>query len=239
MSAAWSACMPETAVIAGHGPGFCEEFAKKLAEAGFSVALFARSERYLSEFTSELRDAGYEVRGIPVDLTEPEQVTDGFRRVREEIGPVEAVAHTASFHDETDTNLDPAQFEKNWRVYTFSVLLCFREAVDDLCALDGTFLCFGAAPEIGDTYYKSAKAGTRGLARALDSEYRSDGVQVTHVVVAGSILNPDKYERKDEVVEAEHIDPAEMAETCLHLVEQPPRSRTFELDVHTFGRRFR
>ena len=36
--------MSDAAVIAGGGPGFCEEFAWKLAREGHPVGLFARSE---------------------------------------------------------------------------------------------------------------------------------------------------------------------------------------------------
>ncbi len=230
--------MPETAVIAGHGPGFCEEFAFELAEAGYAVGLFARSEEYLETFASELRAEGHEALAVPTDITDEAAVRSGFDRVREALGPVEALAHTASFHEESPGALDPDWVEKNWRLYTHSLLLCFREAREDLRNHDGTVLCFGAAPEIGDVAYKSAKAATRGLARALAEEYRDEGIRVTHVVVGGSILNPDKYERYDEIVEDEHIDPSALAETSLRLVEQPGRCRTFELDVHAHGQSY-
>lgn len=230
--------MSHTAVIAGHGPGFCEELAFKLAEAGYGVALIARSEKYLASFAAKLREAGHEALAVPLDLTDETAVSEGFDRIRDELGPVEVLAHTASFHEESPGELDPGWAEKHWRLYTHSVLLCFRQVVDDLREHEGTVLCFGAAPEIGDLAYKTAKAGTRGLARALADEFQSEGIQVTHVVVAGSILNPDKYERRDEVIEKEHMDPAAVAETVLHLVQQPPRCRTFELDVHTYARSY-
>lgn len=230
--------MPEAAVIAGHGPGFCEELATDLAEAGYGVAMFARSEEYLESFGAELRADGHEAVAVPLDLTDPEAVSTGFDEVRDQLGPVEAVAHTASFHEESPGETDLDWFETNWRLYTQSVLTCFNEAVDDLREHDGTFLCFGAAPGIGDLAYESAKEGTKGLARALARKHQEEGIQVTHVVVAGSILNPDKYDRTDEVVENEHMDLAAIADTCLHLIEQPPRCRTFELDVHTFGRSY-
>jgi NADP-dependent 3-hydroxy acid dehydrogenase YdfG len=230
--------MPQTAVIAGHGPGFCEELAFELAEAGYAVGLIARSEEYLATFADELRDAGHEALAAPLDLTDRTAVSDGFDRIRDELGPVEVVAHTASFHDESSGALDPEWLEENWQLYTHSVLLCFRQVVDDLREHEGTFVCFGAAPEIGDLAYKTAKGGTRSLARALADRYQSEGIHVAHVVVAGSILNPDKYERRAEVVEEEHMDPAAVADTILHLVQQPPRGRTFELDVHTDGRSY-
>lgn len=230
--------MPGTAVVAGHGPGFCEAFARKLAEAGYPVGLLARSEAYIEGFAAELRAEGHDATAVPTDLVDEEAVSRGFDRLRESLGPIEAVAHTASFHEEPPGPLDPGRFEKSWRIYTQSPLLCFRAARSDLLETGGTFLCFAADPEIGGVDYKSAKAGLRGLARALATEYGPRGIQVTTVVVGGSILNPDKYERFDEVVEAEHMDPSLVADTCLHLVEQSPRCRTFELDVHAAARTY-
>ena len=224
--------MPETAVIAGHGPGFCEALAWTLAEAGYGVGLFARSEDYLESFADELRAAGHDAAAVPTELTDEASVEAGFDRVREALGPIEAVAHTASFHDPHPGFLDPDRFEQSWRLYTKSPLYCFRAAKADLLETGGTFLCFGADPEIGKADYQSAKAGLRGLARALAREYGPRGVQVTNVVVGGSILNPDKYERFEQIVEEEHMDPELVPETVLHLIEQEPRCQTFELDIH-------
>lgn len=228
--------MPGTALIAGHGPGFCEEFARQLAEEGYSIGLFARSEAYLEEFETELRNAGHSALAVPTDLTDRSQVRDGIATVREELGPVEVLAHTASTTTDIGGELDPDRFEKLWRLYTHSGLLCFRNVMEDLRETSGTALFFGAAPEIGDYAYKSAKTATRGLARSLANEYGPDGIHVAHVKVSGSILNPDVYERNETVDEENHIEPAAAAETCCHLVEQPARGRTFELDLHAANR---
>jgi len=231
--------MPDTALVAGLGPGFCEAFAWKLAEEGYAVGLFARSADYLAEFETELRDAGHEALAVPTDITDPDAVAAGVETVRDELGPVEVLAHSAStVTSGPDDPLDPDRFEHLWRLYAKGGLLCFREAVDDLRETGGTALFFGAAPVGGDVAFKSGKDATRGLARALAEEYGPAGVHVAHVVVDGVILNPDVRERVDDV-EAEkeqYIDPTAAAETCYHLVEQPGRGRTFELDLHATER---
>ena len=51
--------MTSTAVIAGLGPGFCEEFAWTLAREGHPVGLFARSEDYPETF-AQLDDLGFD-----------------------------------------------------------------------------------------------------------------------------------------------------------------------------------
>lgn len=170
---------------------------------------------------------------MPTDVTDPAAVADAIDRIREEYGPIEILAHTASTTTSPDADeLDPDRFERMWRLYAYGGLLCFREALEDIRERDGTVLFFGAAPDSGDFAFKSGKDATRGLARSLAEEYGPDGVHVAHVVIDGSLLNPDVYEREDDVDEDAYIDPAAAADTCYHLVEQSSRCRTFELDLH-------
>lgn len=225
--------MADTAVIAGHGPGFCEAFAWKLAEEGHPVALFARSESYLADFETRLRDAGHEALAVPTDITDTEALVEGLGRVREELGPIEVLALTASTNPESSGELDPERFEAMWQLYTKASLDAVRATLDDLRETNGTVLFFGANPDMADYAYRSAKAGARELARTLANEYGPDGVHVAHVVIDDYMLNPDVYELLDEVVEEDCIDPEEAAKTCYHLVEQADRGRTFELDLHS------
>lgn len=228
--------MPETALIAGHGPGFCEAFARSLGDEGYSVALFARSEEYLDKFEATLQTEGYEAKAVPVDMRDPGAVHRAVDKVKDVLGPIEVLAHTASFHENPTSPIDYDQFKKSWEVYTGSALTCFQAVVPDLQETQGTVLFFGAAPSIGNIAYKSAKAGNKALSHALAEEYSDERIQVTHLVVAGSILNPDTYERNDKIIQKEHIDPESLADTCIHLVRQPPRCATLELNVHTLDR---
>lgn len=78
--------MSGLAVIAGLGPGFCEEFAWKLAREGHPVGMFARSGDYIADVEAELRDAGYEARSIPLDVTDQKAVSEGFYQLNDEFG---------------------------------------------------------------------------------------------------------------------------------------------------------
>lgn len=225
--------MTDAAVIAGFGPGFCERFAWKLAREGHPVAMFARSEEYPADVAAELRETGHEAFAMPLDVTDPDAVAEGFARVREEFGRVEVLAHMASTTTSASSiELDPDRFERMWRLYAHAGLLCFREVLEDLRGGGGTALFFGAYPDAGDFAFKSGKGATRGLARSLADEYGEDGIHVAHVIIDGQLLNPDVYDGEGDVDEAAYIDPTAAAETCYHLVEQPDRARTFELDLH-------
>lgn len=225
--------MAETAILAGHGPGFCESFARELGANGYNVALIARSEPYLSEFAADLTDAGYTASAFPCDLTIPENVTETIREIKREFGSISVLAHTASTVTQSEREeLDTDRFELLWELYARAGLICFKECLPNLRQTSGTVLFFGASQTAGDFAFKSAKDATRGLARALAGQYGSEGIQVTHVVINGMIANPDVFDRYDDVVERELIDPDGLADTCMDLVAQPARSRTFELDIH-------
>ncbi len=229
--------MPESALIAGMGPGFCEALAWKLAREGHSVAMFARSAGYLEEVEVALTDEGHDALGLPVDVTDPDAVTSGVGEVRERLGPIDVLAHTASTVTDGETaELDPDRLERMWRLYCYGGLLCFRTTLEDLQEQGGTALFFGAPPAGGDFAFKSAKDGNRGLARSLAEEYGPEGIHVAHVIIDGRLLNPDVYDGPGEIDEDAFIDPGAAAETCYHLVEQPARGRTFELDLHAHAR---
>lgn len=225
--------MTGAAVIAGLGPGFGEEIAWKLAREGHSVGMFARNADYIAAVEAELREAGFEALAVPVDVTNPAAVSDGFDRVDTEFGRVEVLAHMAStVTSASEEEIDSDRLENMWRLYTHAGLLCFREVIDDMRDDGGTVLFFGASAEAGDFAFRSGKDAARGLARSLADKYGAVGIHVAHVVIDGKLLNPDVYEGENEVIEEEYIDPAAAAETCYHLVEQPYRARTFELDLH-------
>lgn len=136
----------------------------------------------------------------------------------------------------TESELNPERLEKMWRLYIYAGLLCFREVLQDMRDRGGTVLFFGGATDAGDFAFRSGKDATRGLARSLVDEYGPEGIHVAHVVIDGMLLNPDVYEWDSDVTEAEYIDPTAAADTYYHLVEQPDRARSFELDLHANDR---
>jgi len=222
--------MSNAAVIAGVGPGFPERLAERLGAEGYGLGLFGRSREYLDEVAADLREAGHEAVAVPTDVTDPDAVAAGVGRVRAELGPVEVLAHTASTTTGGD-ELDLDRFERMWRLYAYGGLCCVRAALPDLRETGGTVLFFGAAPESGDTAFRSGKDATRGLARSLADVYGPEGIQVSHVVIDGALLNPDVYENSGAVDETAYIDPAAAAETCTGLVRQDAGGWTFEVDI--------
>jgi NADP-dependent 3-hydroxy acid dehydrogenase YdfG len=87
--------MPRTAVIAGVGPGLGASLARRFAEEGCRVALFARSTDYIEELADELPDPG-EGLAVTVDLRDVASIRAGFETVREAFGAVDVLVNHAS-----------------------------------------------------------------------------------------------------------------------------------------------
>ncbi|MEF8790879.1 MAG: SDR family NAD(P)-dependent oxidoreductase [Haloarculaceae archaeon] len=229
--------MSSTALIVGLGPGFGEELARELAESGYSVAFFARSEGYLEEQAAALRAAGHEALAVPTDVTDPEAVADGFETVRAEFGPVDAMTVQVSQEAGWDRldDLSAEAFRNAWEIYCWGTFLCVKEAYEDMRDSGGTVLVVGVTPRygVGDAHgFVSATAGKRALTESLARELGGNGVHVVHAAVDGLILNPDVREMApDPIEEDRYIDPASAAAVCADAIEQDDGAWSSSIDL--------
>jgi NAD(P)-dependent dehydrogenase (short-subunit alcohol dehydrogenase family) len=99
----------------------------------------------------------------------------------------------------------------------------------------GTIIFTGATSAVrgrgGAVGFSSAKFAVRGLAESMARELGPQGVHVAHVVIDGMIDTQRVRERFPDAGDDELLDPDEIAESYLHLVEQDRSSWTLELDL--------
>ena len=87
---------PVIAVV-GAGPGIGEAVAHRFASEGFVVALLARTEEALQTMAANINSdistgtAHYYITDLRVEDT----VTSSFKRIREELGPVNVLVYNA------------------------------------------------------------------------------------------------------------------------------------------------
>lgn len=229
--------MPRTAVIAGVGPGLGGSLARKFAREGCQVGLFARSPDFIEELAADLEDTIGDGLAVPTDVSDPEQVAQGFDRVREEFGPVDVlVNHASGAPWKGVLDIDREEFDRALRVGVHGALYSSQEAASDM--LDGgggTILFTGATTAVrgreGAVGFSASKFGARGMAESMARELGPEGVHVAHVVVDGQILTPAVRETYPEQQRDEFLDPDAVAETYWHLVEQD-RVDTMNFEVH-------
>ncbi len=217
--------MSQTAVIAGVGPGLGASLARTFAAHGCQVALFARSAEYLTELAESLPEPG-EGLAVPTDLTDVDQIHDGFATVREQFGAVDILINHASFAAWKGLlDIELAEFEKAWQVAGRGAFVCSREAVKDMQTTGGGTVIFTGATSsvrsLGESIgFTAGKFAARGMAMDIAQEFGPEGIHVAHVVIDGQIDGPTVREQYPDRDPETFINPDQMAETYWHLVEQ-------------------
>jgi NAD(P)-dependent dehydrogenase (short-subunit alcohol dehydrogenase family) len=231
--------MSRVAVIAGVGPGLGESLARRFLAEGCQVALFARSDAFIDDLAADL---GSDALAVPTDITDPEQVSAGFDRVREAFGPVDVLLNHASGGSwKGIQEITPGEFERALRVSASGSLLCSQEALADMLpAGSGTIIFTGATSALrgrdGAVGFSAAKFAARGMAESMARELGPRGIHVAHVVIDGQINTPQAGTQQRN--EAELLDPDSIAESYWHLVTQDRSSWTLELDLRPHLERF-
>ncbi|EMA64911.1 SDR family NAD(P)-dependent oxidoreductase [Halorubrum kocurii] len=229
--------MARTAVIAGVGPGLGESLARKFAAEGCEVALFARSTDHIEELAADLPEPG-EGLAVRTDLTDVDQVREGFEAVRDVFGPVDVLvnhASAASWKGLMDASVE--EFERAWAVNGRGAFVCSQEAVADMRETGGGTVVFtGATSAVrslgGAIGFTAAKFAARGMAMDIAQEFGPEGIHVAHVVIDGQIDSADARERAPDREAETFLDPDELAETYWHLVERDDvGTQPFEVHV--------
>jgi NAD(P)-dependent dehydrogenase (short-subunit alcohol dehydrogenase family) len=121
------------AIVAGVGPGLGAALVRKLVSENCSVGMFARSAEFIGKLATEIRTNAL---AIPTDVSDAKQVADGFRKVREQLGPVEVlIANASGSVGQGLMETTPDEFEQSWRIGVCGAFLCAREAVLDMLQL--------------------------------------------------------------------------------------------------------
>jgi NAD(P)-dependent dehydrogenase (short-subunit alcohol dehydrogenase family) len=175
--------MPQTAVIAGVGPGLGESIARKFASEGLAVGLLARSEAYLDSLAAELAETAGDGLAVPCDLASPDDIEAGFSEVREAFGPVDVlVNHASAASWDGLTEISPGGFDRALDVGPRAALHCSREAVGDMQSTEGngTIIFTGATTSVRGREnaigFSPAKFACRGMAESMARELGPEGI---------------------------------------------------------------
>ncbi len=239
-----SALTPEVAVIAGVGPGLGASLARKFANEGCRIALLARSSDFLETLSDELRRAGAQTLAVPTDIGVSDHVVAAFRRIHEQLGPVDLLINNASAagpFGQPLVEIDAESFARSWRIGVLGALLCSQAVVPDMLRKGaGCILFTGATSSVrgASITFSSAKFALRGLAQAIARELWPKGIHVAHIIIDGVIGNRE-LERGAEDQAAEPImHPAAIAEAYWGLVKQDHSAWTLELDLRPHREKF-
>lgn len=175
------------AFITGASRGIGRAIAERLAQDGYDIALFARSQDLLARLESDLRDLNVTAQAFPVDVSDCEKFSTALQAARETLGAPQVLVNNAGiyytqaveshsidlFREVLETNLTSALNACRFVVSDMKKLGWGR--IVNISSISGKVAeAFGAA-------YSASKFGMIGLTQSLALETAEYGITVNAV----------------------------------------------------------
>ena len=226
-----------TSLIVGVGSGLSASLARTFAKAGMKVAVAARRTANLATLAQETG-----AKAFACDSTNRNEVAKLFADVEAAIGAPDVVVYNASYRTRGPfIELDPDEVAKSLTVTAFGGFLVAQEAVKRMLPQNHGAILFTGASASVKGYAQSApfamgKFALRGLAQSMARELQPHGIHVGHVVIDGGIRSerrPDPPDKPDSM-----LDPDAIAQSYLHLLQQPRSAWAWEIELRPWVERF-
>jgi len=225
------------ALIVGVGSGLSAALARIFAKAGMTVALAARRAASLAALAQETG-----AKTFACDAADRAAVAKLFADVEVALGAPDVVVYNASYRTRGPfVELDAEEVAKSLAVTAFGGFLVAQEAAKRMLPRRHGAIVFTGASASVKGYAQSApfamgKFALRGLAQSMARELQPQGIHVAHVVIDGGIKSerrPDPPERPDSM-----LDPDAIAQSYLHLLQQPRSAWAWEIELRPWLERF-
>jgi NAD(P)-dependent dehydrogenase (short-subunit alcohol dehydrogenase family) len=181
----------QVAVIVGVGPGLGFALVRRFASAGMAVAMAARDRERLEQLLQKEPIEG--AKAYACDATDRAAVDGLFAEIDRDLGaPLVAVFNAGAFEPGGILEIDPAEFERCWRIGCLAGFLVGQAAARRMVAKGhGTILFTGATAALrGSARFANLvvpKFGLRALAQTMARELDPQGIHVGHVAIDGQI----------------------------------------------------
>lgn len=226
----------QSALIVGAGAGLSASVARAFSKAGMTIALAARSVDDLKALADETKAKTY-----ACDASKRADVDKLFAAL-DTAGAPDVVVYNASYRTRGPLlDLDPAEVEKAIIVSAFAGFLVAQAAVKRMLPRGrGAMLFTGASASIKG-YAQSApfamgKFALRGLAQSMARELGPQGIHVAHFVIDGGIRSANRPVPADKPDSL--LDPDAIAQTYLHILQQPRSAWTHEIELRPWVEKF-
>lgn len=232
---------------AGVSKGIGGALARRFALEGYHVVVTGRTLEKVESVAEDIRLQGYSSEAIQVDVTSTSDQESLFDHVKT-IGALSAVLFNAGNNAIIPfSELTAETYEQFWRVGTYGAFLTAKRAIPILEAQGyGSLFFTGASGSLRGrpnfAHFASMKAGLRMLAQALAREYGKKGVHVGHIIIDG-IVDADRTrssfgEYMDSLGEDGVLSPEAVADSYLHLHNQPRSAWTHELELRPYSEKW-
>jgi NAD(P)-dependent dehydrogenase (short-subunit alcohol dehydrogenase family) len=226
-----------TALIVGVGSGLSASLARLFAKNGMKIALGARRADGLAALAQEVGG-----KAFACNAADPADVAKLFSGVEAAFGAPDVVVYNASYRTRGPlVELVPEEVAKSIAVSAFGGFLVGQEAVKRMLPKHHGAVIFTGASASVKGYAQSApfamgKFALRGLAQSMARELQPQGIHVGHVVIDGGIRSegrPNPPDKPDSM-----LDPDAIAQSYLHLLQQPRSAWAWEIELRPWLERF-
>jgi short-subunit dehydrogenase len=227
----------KSALIVGSGSGLSASLARLFAKNGMGIALAARSTDKLATLAQETRAKTY-----PCDAADRGQVDQLFAALDAAKTTPDVVVYNASYRTRGPfVELDAGEVEKSIRVTAYAAFLVAQAAARRMLPQGHGAILFTGASASVKGYAQSApfamgKFALRGLAQSMARELSPQGIHVAHFVIDGGIRSerrPVPADKPDSM-----LDPDAIAQSYLHVLQQPRSAWTQELELRPWVEKF-
>lgn len=176
-----------TAVVTGGGRGIGRAVARRLATAGASVLVTARTADEIEAVAEELRGEGHAASAVAADVTDPSEVEALARRAEEELGRVDVLVNNAGASSSSPVErLDLEEWERLLAVNATGTFLCTRAFLPGMVERGwGRVVSVASVSGLaGGRYiaaYSASKHAAVGFTRSVAQEVAREGVTVNAV----------------------------------------------------------
>jgi 3-oxoacyl-[acyl-carrier protein] reductase len=183
------------ALVTGASQGIGRATALALMEAGAKVGVADLRTETLALLVAEIEAAGGEALAVPMDVTDPTQVQNGFQRVLARFGKLDILVNNAGItRDTLALRMKLEDWEAVLRTNLTGAHLCIQQALGAMLKQrSGRIINLASVVaqtgNAGQANYVASKAGVIGLTRAIAVEVASRNITV-NAVAPGFIATP-------------------------------------------------
>jgi NAD(P)-dependent dehydrogenase (short-subunit alcohol dehydrogenase family) len=232
----------KTAIVFGVGPGLGWALVQRFVTENIQVGAVSRDDAKLSALLKSGGSQG--VRPYAADVSNNDDVLRVFDSVDRDFGAPDIVVFNAgAFQKDNVLDIDPADFERCWRIGCFGGFLVGQAAARRMVKRGhGTIIFTGATAALrgsaGFANLAVPKFGLRALAQSMARELGPQGVHVAHVIIDGQIESERYRHLAEERGEDSLLAPDAIAELYLQLHRQHRSAWSHEVDVRPWSEKF-
>ena len=233
----------KTAIITGASAGFGQAAARMFAEEGCNLVVTARREERLAELVSECEAAGAKAVYVAGDATDAATAEACVKAAIDNFGQIDILINNAGIGRYTpllESTMEDYDLVMNTNVR--SAFAFTKYTVPEMLKKHrGQIIMVSSAAGVygypNETIYTASKFALRGMAQALDKEFREQGIKSCAFCPGAGITEfAIGHGRTEEQMAASGMLTAEdVANALLFICTQSERSRIMEIRMRAMN----